>query len=141
MIEINEEQSLDVIEIQRIHDGLVATDPINRPRHYAPLLLSVRDSDLRLVGGLLASTVWNWLSIDALWVNQDLRGQGYGSRLVARAEQVARARGCTHARLDTFDYQAQVFYESLGYSVYAQLEGFPAGHVQLHMMKLLPSAS
>lgn len=141
MIELNEEQSLDEFEIQRIHDGLVATDPVNRPRRYAPLLLSLRDSDLRLVGGVLASTVWNWLSIDALWVNPELRGQGYGSRLVAQAEQVARSRGCTHARLDTFDYQARAFYERLGYSVYAQLAGFPEGHAQLHMMKLLPSAS
>lgn len=141
MIEINEEQSLDELEIQRIYDGLVATDPINQPRHYAPLSLSLRDADLRLVGGVLASTVWSWLSIDALWVSQELRGQGYGSRLVAQAEHVARSRGCTHARLDTFDYQARGFYERLGYSVYAQLEGFPEGHVQLHMMKLLPSAS
>ncbi|MEO5904157.1 MAG: GNAT family N-acetyltransferase [Gemmatimonadaceae bacterium] len=141
MIEINEEQSLNELEIRRIHDGLVATDPVNQPRHYAPLFLSLRDPDLRLVGGVLASTVWNWLSIDALWVNQELRGQGYGSRLVAQAEQVARKRGCTHARLDTFDYQARAFYERLGYSVYAQLEGFPEGHAQLHMTKLLPSAS
>ncbi|MEO7359586.1 MAG: GNAT family N-acetyltransferase [Gemmatimonadaceae bacterium] len=141
MIELNEEQSLDELEVKRIHDGLVATDPVDQPRHYAPLFLSLRDSDLRLVGGVLASTVWNWRSIDALWVNPELRGQGYGSRLVARAEQVARSRGCTHARLDTFDYQARVFYERLGYSVYAQLAGFLKGHTQLHMTKLLPLSS
>ncbi len=141
VIEINEEQSLDESEIQRIHAGLVATDPVDQPRQYAPLLLSLRDSDLRLVGGVLASTVWNWLSIDALWVNPELRGLGYGSRLVAQAERVARSRGCTHARLDTFDYQARAFYERLGYSVYAQLEGFPEGHAQLHMTKYLPPAS
>jgi GNAT superfamily N-acetyltransferase len=141
MIEIKEEQSLDAADTQRIHDGLLATDPVNQPRLYAPLLLSLRDSDSRLVGGVLASTIWTWLSIDALWVHQELRGFGHGSRLLAEAEQIARSRGCTHARLDTFDFQARAFYERLGYTAYAQLEGFPAGHVQLHMRKLLQRAS
>ena len=137
MFKIEEEPSLDEADTQRIYDGLLATDPTSQPRRYAPLVLSLRDSDARLMGGVLASTVWNWLSIDALWIDDTLRGQGHGRRLVSQAERVARGRGCSHARLDTFDFQAQAFYEHLGYSVYARLDGFPTGHVQLHMQKRL----
>ena len=56
---------------------------------------------------------------------------------LARAEEVAVERGCTHARLDTFDFQARDFYERLGYTVYAELPGFPTGHAQLHLRKVL----
>jgi ribosomal protein S18 acetylase RimI-like enzyme len=141
MVEITEEGSLDASETQRIYDGLLATDPSGQPRHYAPLVLSLRDADSRLVGGVLASTVWNWLSIDALWVEPRLRGYGHGRRLVAHTEHVARGRACTRARLDTFDFQARAFYERLGYVVYAQLPDFPPGHVQFHMQKILAPTS
>lgn len=141
MIDINEEQSLGESEIQQIHDGLLATDPVNQPRRHTPLFLSMRDSSKDLVGGVIAATVWNWVIIDSLWVREDFRGQGHGSRLLTRAEEIARGRGCTHARLDTFDYQARRFYERLGYSVYAQLEDLPPGHMQHHMTKLLSSIS
>ena len=141
MLDINEETSLDAAEVQRIYDGLSATDPLEQPRGYAPLVLSLRDEGLQLRGGVLASTVWNWLSVDALWVDPRLRGLGHGRRLMLRAEQRARARGCTRARLDTFDFQARAFYEGLGYHVYAQLEDFPVGHVQFHMRKILAPAN
>jgi GNAT superfamily N-acetyltransferase len=141
LIEIREEQALEQSEMQRIYHGLVATDPISQPRNYQPLFLSLRDSDKRLVGGVLASIVWDWLAIDALWVENEIRGKGYGRRLLERAEEIARGRGCTHVRLDTFDFQARAFYERAGYSVYAQLDGFPPGHVQFHMTKQLGSAN
>ena len=137
MVRITEEASLDAADTQRIYDGLLATDPRGQPRSYAPLVLSLRDEDARLRGGVLASTVWNWLSIDALWVDPALRGLGHGRRLMVDAERIAAARGCTRARLDTFDFQARRFYERLGYSVYAHLDDFPVGHVQFHMQKSL----
>lgn len=141
VIEIKEEQSLEQSEMQRIYHGLVATDPINQPRNYQPLFLSLRDSDMHLIGGVLASIVWDWLAIDALWVENEFRGRGYGRQLLAKAEEIARSRGCTHSRLDTFDFQARDFYERVGYTVYAQLDGFPPGHVQFHMTKQFSSAS
>ena len=54
---------------------------------------------------------------------------------------MARARGCRHARLDTFDFQARTFYEQLGYRVYAELPDFPEGHRQFHLIKELAAAS
>jgi GNAT superfamily N-acetyltransferase len=141
MVEIIEETSLNAADTQRIYDGLLATDPSGQPRKYAPLVLTLRDPESRLLGGVLASTIWNWLSIDALWVEPTIRGCGHGQRLAAQAERVAQERGCNRARLDTFDFQARAFYERLGYAVYAQLPDFPHGHVQFHMQKVLAPAS
>jgi len=137
LLEIAEETSLDNTDAQRIYDGLSATDPANLPRNYAPLIVTLRDAESRLVGGLVAATIWEWLVIDALWVGERLRRQGHGQALVRRAEHSAYDRGCRRARLDTFNFQAREFYERLGYAVYARLDGFPSGHVQLHMQKTL----
>jgi GNAT superfamily N-acetyltransferase len=119
MIVVREEWSLPEEETQRIYDGLLATDPPSQPRNYTPLLLSLRDAEARLVGGVLGSTAWSWLSVEALWVDVKLRGQGRGRELLAAAERIARERGCMWARLDTFDFQARGFYERAGYAVYA----------------------
>jgi GNAT superfamily N-acetyltransferase len=140
LLEIAEETSLDSTDAQRIYDGLSATDPTSLPRNYVPLVVTLRDAESRLVGGLLAATIWEWLVIDALWVDERFRGMGHGQALVRRAENAAYDRGCRRARLDTFDFQARDFYEGLGYVVYARLDGFPSGHVQLHMQKTLTRA-
>ena len=141
MFEITEEPSLDAADTQRVYDGLVATDPQGQPRGYMPLVVTLRDDDSQLRGAVLASTIWNWLSTDALWVDPALRGLGHGRRLMVEAERIAGGRGCTQARLDTFDFQARGFYERLGYAVYAELEDFPPGHAQFHMRKILAPAS
>ena len=136
MLPIIAPAALSDADTQTLYAGLLATDPAKQPRNYTPFSLAVRDGD-RLVAGLLAATVWTWLSIDVLWVSSELRNQHYGRRLVEEAEAIARIRGCRHARLDTFDFQARRFYEYLGYRVYAELPDFPEGHRQFHLVKHL----
>lgn len=124
-----------------IRAGLYAADPAGvPPRDYAPLALVARDRGGALGGGLLGATMWGWLAVDALWVAAGARGRGLGGRLLATAEAAARARGCRHARLDTFDFQARAFYERRGYAVYGRLDGFPPGRAQLHLRKTLAPA-
>ncbi len=137
-LDITEEPSLGIAETRLIHDGLLATDPTGQARGYAPLAVTLRAADGRLAGGVLAATLWGWLVVDALWVDDRLRRLGHGRALMAEAERLARRRGCTRARLDTFDFQARGFYERLGYEVYAQLDDFPRGHTQFHLRKTLP---
>ena len=97
------------------------------PATLARLALYVRDPDGTIRGGLVGFLAWQWLSIDLLWVDQPLRGRGYGSALLGQAEQAAREAGCVAVRLDTFEFQARPFYERHGYSVYGELVGYPAG--------------
>lgn len=88
-----------------------------------------------LVAGLTGFTHWNWLTIKYLWVAESRRHQGLGGRLVLAAEREARLRGCEHAHLDTFSFQAVPFYERLGYSVFGRLEDYPAGHAKVFLQK------
>jgi hypothetical protein len=55
-------------------------------------------------------------------------------------EDVGRARGCTHAHLDTFSYQARPFYEHHGYELFATLDEYPPGQQRFFMRKSLAGA-
>lgn len=100
-----------------------------------PLVLIARDESGEVIGGLSGSTNWGWLHVRLLAVNIKVRGTGLGRKLLAQAEKVALERGCEHAYLDTFSFQARGFYEKQGYSVWGELEDFPAGESRFFMRK------
>lgn len=90
-----------------------------------------------IVGGILAELYWNWLFIELLWVTAELRGQGYGRRLLMKAEEEARRRGARNVYLDTFSFQAPQFYIKHGYAQFGELQDFPEGHQRLFFTKPL----
>lgn len=90
-----------------------------------------------VVGGVIGVVYWDWFSLDLMWMEEEHRGQGYGRRLLALAEEEARKRGARHAHLDTFSFQAPGFYEKHGYEVFGELPDFPAGHQRYYMRKEL----
>jgi GNAT superfamily N-acetyltransferase len=93
--------------------------------------------DGKIAGGLIGETYWGWLYINLLFVKEELRGQGYGIRLLTLAEDEARQRGVEHAYLDTFSFQAPEFYKQYGYQVFGELKDFPAGHQRYFLTKQL----
>ncbi len=93
-----------------------------------PLEVFLLDDRQKVRAGLVGLTRWNWLLIEALWVDESLRRQGFGSRLMQLAEQEAKQRGCTEAILDTFSFEAKGFYEKLGYEMFAQVDDYPSGY-------------
>ena len=107
------------------------------PADEQPVKIVVRDTDGNIVGGILGHTRWRWMYVAKLWVDESLRGQGVGRRLMEAAEDLARSRGCTDVSLDTFDFQARPFYEKLGYELFGVLEGFPPDSRQYYLRKSL----
>jgi GNAT superfamily N-acetyltransferase len=101
------------------------------------LAFFLRNPDGAMVGGIYGITFWGWFSVELLWVEEHLRGLGYGKRLLAAAEQEAVRRGCSHAFLDTFDFQAPSFYTRRGYEIFGKLANLPPGHVRYYLTKQL----
>jgi GNAT superfamily N-acetyltransferase len=60
-----------------------------------------------------------------VWIREDARGDGWGRRLLAAAEQVARERGCRQVVVSSFTFQAPAFYERCGYVETGRVEGLP----------------
>ena len=85
----------------------------------------LEDDNGNKVAGLLGDTHGNWLEIEYLWVNDDLRGQNIGTELMHKAESIAKSRGCKYAFLNTFSFQAPDFYKKLGYKEEFVLNEYP----------------
>ena len=101
------------------------------------LCFVLQGDDQEIVGGIIAATHWDWLYIDLMWIKAEFRGQGYGSRLLAMAEEKGRELGAQNAYLDTFSFQALDFYKKYGYQIFGKLEDFPVGHQRYYMTKEL----
>lgn len=99
--------------------------------------LALRAADGKIAGGLIGKTYWNWFYIDLLFIQEGLRGQGYGHRLLTLAEAEARQRGATEVFLDTFSFQAPEFYQRHGYQVFGVLKDFPPGQARYYLTRHL----
>ena len=108
------------------------------PRKKRDIGVFVRDENGRVLAGMAGVTYWNWLHIKLLWVDDSLRGQGIGRRLMQMAEVEAVERGCHSAMVDTHSFQAEEFYVALGYEVFGRLQDFPMGHQRIYLQKSLP---
>lgn len=85
----------------------------------------VTDDAGELVAGLSG---WTWgtsAGIGMVWVRDGSRAEGWGGRLLAAAERVARERGCERMHVSSFTFQAPGFYARHGYVETGRTEGIP----------------
>nr|WP_251869293.1 GNAT family N-acetyltransferase [Enterococcus italicus] len=52
--------------------------------------------------------------IDTLWVDEKFRNQSIGTKILSLLESKLREYGCELCHLDTFNFQAPVFYKKNG---------------------------
>ena len=107
--------------------------------HHDGRMLSVA---VRGDGGDLRAGLYGWTwggcgYIELLWVREDQRGGGLGTRLPAAAETEIRRRGCDRVALSTHSFQAPDFYARLGYTECGRTPGYPRGHDDIHLVKQL----
>lgn len=95
----------------------------------------VRNGD-KIVAGGRGITNMGALEIRGLWVDEGLRGQGVGEKLLSAIESEGRRRGAKRAMLYTFTWQAEAFYQRMGYRTFSRFE-FPDGPERIDMKKEL----
>ncbi|MER8221777.1 GNAT family N-acetyltransferase [Streptomyces sp. NPDC094143] len=125
---------------KRLDEELTAFNTAATGATTEPLSVRVTDETGEPAGGL---TAWTWgslCSVDMLWVRDDLRNAGWGSRLMRAAETEAARRGCTDMIVSTYTFQAPGFYPRLGYRERGRIEGVPGGHEDVCFHKRLTPA-
>ena len=100
-----------------------------------PIVCIARTASGDVAGGAVARTWGVCAELQQLWVAEEHRRQGVGSRLVRLYEARARARGCTTFYLTTFSFQAPALYWALGYRCALEIDGFPEGIVKYVMLR------
>jgi GNAT superfamily N-acetyltransferase len=104
---------------------------------YRQLSIFLRDTEGAIIAGLNAFTWGGTLRILFLWVHEKYQKQGYGTRLLAAAEQEALARGCKQSVVDTHSFQAPEFYPKQGYTTCGVIDDYPIGYQQFIFQKRL----
>lgn len=107
------------------------------PADPKPVAILLKDDTGQVVGGLWGKTVYDWLFVEYLIVPESMRGHNLGATLLLDAERIAIGRGCVGSWLTTFSFQAQGFYEKLGYSVFGTLDRSPRENVRIFLRKPL----
>ena len=80
---------------------------------------------------------WNCLYINVLWVKEEYRKEGFGSKILNEIEKVAKDKGGYLIHLDTFDFQAKDFYIKHGYDIFGILDECPQRHKRYFMKKII----
>lgn len=125
-------------ELEVIGGGLAAfnEDDVG-PADRRALAVVARDEAASIAGGISGYTAWGWLYVQWLWVAEAARGEGLAGRMLAAAEDEARARGCHAAYIDTFSPVALKTYQRAGYIPFGALEDFPKGRARTFLQKQL----
>ena len=129
----------DPADVAVIMDGLGAFDFSQIGyRDFRRLAVFARDPrNGKVVGGLYGRSEFGLVYVDWLFLPEDLRRAGIGSRVLAMAEEEGRRRGCTRIALTTLSVQAPGFYKKQGYDVAATIDCDPPGLTRYYMMKKL----
>jgi GNAT superfamily N-acetyltransferase len=107
------------------------------PAGPAFVLVIREDGGEEIIGGLSAYNLWGSFYIGLVVAPEGGRGRGLGRELLARAEAEARRLECRHMWLDTFAFQARPFYEGLGFTVFARIDGSSPQYPRYFMIKPL----
>lgn len=128
-------------ETDIIRHGLIEYNSNKLPFHgnvpFETFNRVMKDMNGIIIAGTICeiSYYWNTLYIEMLWVKDEFRNKGCGSKLLCDIENFASEQGCNLVHLETMDFQAKDFYIKNGYEVFGELENVPADHTRYYMKK------
>lgn len=78
-----------------------------------------------IIGFASGLTNHKWFNLTDLWIHEDYRGQGLGSKILRMLEEDIKLKGIKHVYTWTTGYNKNdVFYKKQGYEEFTNLEGF-----------------
>lgn len=125
-------------DIEFIRDALVAhTKKVLGHTDFLEKQFSVllQDENHNICGGTITRFDTESAYIDSLWVDDSLRNQGYGTKLLNAAENEARKLGCRYSTVDTYSFQAEGFYLKNGYEHLGEIKNYYLHYSKIFLRK------
>ncbi len=104
------------------------------PGDWSLVVVTVRDPDGEVVGGLWGRAGYGFLLVEMLALGP-AKGVGIGREVMRLAEAEARRRGLQGIWLDTWTFQAPDFYPKLGFVECGRITDYPPGHDRIFFVK------
>lgn len=90
-----------------------------------------------IIAGALIWQQGDTLYIDTLWCSEPYRRQGIGSTLMVMLLDIALTKTVTQIFVDTYDFQAQGFYQTHGFECISIVPRYLLGHDRIFLKKSL----
>ena len=97
----------------------------------------IKDENDKIKGGCSGYMFYGSLYVDLLWVDESLRGQQYGTRLMTAVEKMARDNNCNFLSVGTLDFEAPQFYKKLGFYIEFERSGYHKNSIMYFLRKEL----
>jgi N-acetylglutamate synthase-like GNAT family acetyltransferase len=89
----------------------------------------------QIVGGALVWEHSDAFYIDVLWLNENYRMKGIGSKIISIIDSVASDKGISKIFVDTYAFQAQEFYQKHGFNGIGIIPGYLLGYDRIFLRK------
>ncbi len=114
-------QQVTAEEIVTILEGSIKASP----RIEQLLLVTVRDEDGKMIGGLVGSTYQENFEIKSIWVAESSREGDLERQILEEAEREACRRGCKLVLVENYNDEQVELYQRLGYGVWDCMSSLP----------------
>ena len=132
IVDLTEEQVEDIEERLEAYDSGYIRNKLS-----GRIQIGIEEAG-KLIAGLDACvTAFRILYVSSLFVDENARRKGYGTRLIREMERRAAEMGVDTIRLDTFSWQGKEFYEALGYRIVGHYENAEDGYAEYFFLKRL----
>lgn len=125
------------VDIKIIREGIVGFNAKIIGEGAKSFSVYLKDGNNNICGGILAWLHSESVYIDVLWLDEKLRKQGYGRKLLQAAEAEAIKNGCHYSTLDTYSFQAEEFYLNNGYERLGEIKNYLFEHSKIFLRKKL----
>ncbi|MEG0873292.1 MAG: GNAT family N-acetyltransferase [Clostridium sp.] len=132
-IQINNDEKLknkvelELHEYNKEHCKFIKEHSTGSHTEYKRYNFIAYDANNLMIGGGLGTVQYEWYYLEKLWIDENHRKQGIGSKIIKEIEKMAIRENLVGIRMETWSFQAKGFYEKNGYEVYAVLPNSPRG--------------
>lgn len=118
-----------------IHQGIMQYNASVFPDSVRQISIFIKDDNNNVVGGIICYLSPNSMYIESIWVDERIRKQKYGSKLMKMAEDEAIKHGCKISTVDTFGWQAEEFYLNNDYKRVGETKDHIFGYSRISLRK------